>query len=517
MRAERQKDLKEKAKEHAQLRQQEAQCDYFLKQRERQRLYRLRDTRTHIEREEGLLKRKEEKIRALRAEQEEREQNEFQRHATFQPTLFTRQPHASGQSANGAGPARSASTGTIGGGGDKAKGRGGSDGPLSPQSILEKQLLMVRKLAELDADVRIQHTLMLSRRAELQLKIRQGGELDGGGASNREVEQRVEAELRPELQAAEMALYRRRINLIHCMERLDVQVLSLQKTDVDILIGMGYRMRLAEAVRQDMNAPQGVSTADSVGSVPLNSVFGGTEVTITTHVPDARNIDRRHAIDSPLQKMAAAAGITANGPPYSAGDQAAGTPGALPVSAAWSAPGSTVDSPSGSAAPSQYHSHSHSVRPLQASAPCAGQGRFETPSRMGSSVSAAGPPCSPRDMVGHSPRDGLVDGSPRPWRQAVPLPMPVAADSPRPGSAAAGSPRCFGGRDAWAAPAGLAIGSPALSLDRGLAGSRGGSPPPLSPRQSPLLHAAGPPAIVASVVPAQGFGHQCPPASPRTR
>lgn len=171
------------------------------------------------------------------------------------------------------------------------------------RNFLEKQLVLIRKATDLDADARLQSSLLSTRCAELQGQFlqeaqasQQLGLIQGslmGDARRAEEAARYPAEtarrraqevLAPQQAANRIALYRRYICVVHALERLDVQVLGLPQSELRTLVGMGFKLDIAEGVRakaRSLNASsfeglRGKSSDDEPGSDPLRDGEKGT-------------------------------------------------------------------------------------------------------------------------------------------------------------------------------------------------------------------------------------------------
>lgn len=319
----------------------------WLKLRERQRTYRLQDTRSHEEREEDVLRRRSARARMNDMEKLAREQDELV-DCTFKPKLVTDWQSKKGGSqcppsygmqgcvAGGTGAApgegsspSAASSQGCGGLGRSASWAGGTPlgsgcsqktpraaPPLRLQALLEKQLGLTQKITELEADCRVQQQMLEAKRADLANRHGRGEAMggwrpgqgglvpDSGGSGSADVDSPAWASdvavcsgvafgqtgsgsprdgllqwspaqssvapeqpslaqsvVVPEQQAAEVRLYRRRLGLVHALERLDVQVLDLPAHDVETLLNLGFRLGLAETVRQMAPAPHAAALA----------------------------------------------------------------------------------------------------------------------------------------------------------------------------------------------------------------------------------------------------------------
>jgi len=258
--------------------------DFMLRQRQRQRYYHFRDTRTHDEREEEILRRREEHARTFLAKGLLREENELAL-CTFRPALSSRRQQARPRGSGGGdmcggdqlrpdqGMARSSSCGANRSPTAPKENRPKLWSPASVklQKLFERQLAVVRKLGLLDADVALQRNLMRARYDKIKVRVeREHGLIDGSPLTSftqDHVHTRVVEVLGPEQRAAEVRLYRRQLDLVHALERLDGQALALPKADLESLLVMGYRLRLADERRAAIQVPNGQRSLETSGDV----------------------------------------------------------------------------------------------------------------------------------------------------------------------------------------------------------------------------------------------------------
>jgi hypothetical protein len=235
----------------------ETKRDALLKQRERQRYYRLRDTRTHEEREEALLKRREEKRTKLQREINRKEELKYME-CTFQPRIFTK-PEESPRRACSKGShqvERSSSCGALAR--SSLRDQLEDSPPDSPggsklAKLLEKQFTLLRKLGDIDADAQ-------------QSRQRKEGRFVQTATGVSLVKPSEE-----ELRDADMHIYRRQLEAVHALERLDMEILELPKDQLDSLLVMGFRLGLGEGVRQGIQSPR-ETQRKSLVETPRNNI-----------------------------------------------------------------------------------------------------------------------------------------------------------------------------------------------------------------------------------------------------
>jgi len=247
--------LQEKRRTAEQNKSQEAsnlQKEASARMRDYRRQYRFNDSRSHIEREEDHLRRREQNILKLKEDVERTLDLSVQ----------------DDRSTNGG--ARSSSTGCSGA--NRQKSHTVPDNTRL-RKIVEKQFQISRKMAELEADVRKQRMHMAARRAELEERISREEESDmrflvmeqsvigyrTKGIEDSlpkdvqdEVQRKVSEILRPEQKAKELSLYQRKLEIIHELERLDLQVMKLSIAERKSITNMGYKLQLSEGWRQVM-------------------------------------------------------------------------------------------------------------------------------------------------------------------------------------------------------------------------------------------------------------------------
>lgn len=227
----------------------------------------LHDSRTHEEREEALLRRRQERHRAGEKAQLAREQEELME-CTFTPAIL------SSMGAGRSSPSRmrsnspaSSSLQTRSATGSSANSAVGE----KLQRLLEKQLMHVRQLGELDVEQKTQ-------RSFLGAGVGSGGCPDvesghdgwdaapsatAGTGQSVEVDDNMYDSPRDNIpqtlasaphaeQEAAVKLYRGQLALIHALERLDLQALDLAKDELDTIGNLGFRLGLADNVRRTM-------------------------------------------------------------------------------------------------------------------------------------------------------------------------------------------------------------------------------------------------------------------------
>jgi len=255
--------------------------------RDYRRGYRFNDSRSHIEREEEHLRRREQNLLRLKDEQDCDRSIEFSI-----PDDFRANGSLSGQRS----PSTAAASSDAGGSkgflvNGKQKSHTVPD-PTRLRKLVEKQLMISRKMAELDTDVRKERALLTARRVELEEKIFAEEEDDmrfqameqsiighrtklfDEGMQNdlaEEVQRKVMEVLGPEQKVKELRLYQRKLEIIHELERMDLQVLKLSKSDRKALMNMGYKLQLSEDFRKVMLA-ESAAIADCEDSQILPSI-----------------------------------------------------------------------------------------------------------------------------------------------------------------------------------------------------------------------------------------------------
>jgi len=238
------KDEAEQAKRNS---LEECKRDALLKQRERQRFYRFRDTRTHEEREEALIKRREERSRSSIQEQKRQEQLQYLE-CTFQPKMFTRpQDRSTGHERP---QSRSSSCGAVVNQAPQDSRTAGQTLLESPrghklQKLLTQQQTLIRKFADIDAEIELVRT---SRK--------------DGRYSQAQAEQHRDMDVR---------LYKRNLEVVHSLDKLDMQVLELPQAQLDILLAMGYRLELGEKGRRGLTSPREASRK-ALAETPRNNL-----------------------------------------------------------------------------------------------------------------------------------------------------------------------------------------------------------------------------------------------------
>jgi len=234
------------------------QKEASARMRDYRRQYRFNDSRSHIEREEDHLRRKEQNLLKLKEDVER--------------TLdLSNQDDSRVVACTGG--ARSSSTGATSSGANRPKSHTVAD-TTKLRKLVEKQFEISRKMADLEADVRKQKLQMTARWAELEARISKEEEDDMRFLAMEqsvigyrtqaisdsslpkdlrdEVQRKVSEILRPEQKAKELSLYQRKLEIIHELERLDLQVLKLSMAERKSITNMGYKLQLSEGWRQVM-------------------------------------------------------------------------------------------------------------------------------------------------------------------------------------------------------------------------------------------------------------------------
>lgn len=242
---------KKDAKEKAVLREEEAsKQNAWIKQRQRQSCYRFKDNRTHEEREEALLKRREDRSKARCLEKMQLEAQQFDE-CTFHPRLLGRGqdgrysgailPHERASSCSGVAgyalqdgsfhesPRDSQFL-------ESPRGSRFNDSMESPGGVTSIQ----RHLWEHQALVASLNDIA----AETEL-----------ACSARSAQVQGEHDLR---------LYKQNLEVVHALECLDMQVLELPQAHFNLLLMKGYRLGLGEKGRR------GLTSANSAVDVTQN-------------------------------------------------------------------------------------------------------------------------------------------------------------------------------------------------------------------------------------------------------
>jgi len=83
----------------------------------------------------------------------------------------------------------------------------------------------------------------------------------------------VSADVEPDAEqvAADERLYRRKLNIVHALERIDLQVLGLQRQDIEALVDKGFQLGLAERVRQSLRVPLALRLNRASATLPPES------------------------------------------------------------------------------------------------------------------------------------------------------------------------------------------------------------------------------------------------------
>jgi len=179
--------------------------------------------------------------------------------------------------------------------------------------MLQKQLHLAEKLASLDAEVRFQKDKMVAKFGALQqqmtiecaercgsfLQIRRNdSELSESAESNvdelaapssKDMRRRVVEACAPEWKSAELSVYRQHVNLVHALERLDVQVLELPRDELKSLVGMGFKLYLAESVRRTYKSVRDLYRAPIVEF--LNGTANDLPRESSSDVTDEKGLD----------------------------------------------------------------------------------------------------------------------------------------------------------------------------------------------------------------------------------
>lgn len=189
-------------------------------------MYRFRDTRTHMQRENDALKRREERSNSHCRELKRLEELE-QEECTFHPMMYSR-PQDNMRSVGG-GSERASSCGAV-------SRLGGSErqtpqertfqaeteshrADLKLQKIFSKQQLLIQQHQEVVADQELAHS------------HKDSGQFQG------------------DLRDTNLQLYKRNVAVVHGLDMLDIQVLELPQAQLDLLLAKGYRIGLGEKSR----------------------------------------------------------------------------------------------------------------------------------------------------------------------------------------------------------------------------------------------------------------------------
>lgn len=245
----------------------ECKRDALLQQRARQRFYRFRDTRTHIEREEAILKKREDRRREVLRERKLHEQEQYAE-CTFQPKIFTKKED---REAVGRGRRITAGTHQVirssscdtfdrtpmlqdyylhtpapvqSPGASKLDSTGGTKN----QILLDKQLGLIRKLAKIDEEAQ------MARRSRAQAGLTED-----------------------EIRDAEVRYYKQQLDVVHSLERLDMDILELPKVQLDALLAKGFRLGLGEGARQGLKSPREAARR-AAAETPRNNLRVGRSV-----------------------------------------------------------------------------------------------------------------------------------------------------------------------------------------------------------------------------------------------
>lgn len=247
-RRQRHQEMKEEADKMERDTLEQGRTDAMLTLRARQRFYRLRDTRTHQEREEAILKKREDTRNTLLLERQRQEKEKYSE-CTFQPKIFTKKDDRDfmGRARRSTGVVRSSSCDAVF---DRVPPRqeyysappvqvqtfGTSKldiaGGTKLQILLDKQLGLIRKLTKIDEEAQI------ARQSRAQAAIPM-----------------TEVAIRD----AEVQFYKQQLDVVHSLERLDMDILELPKVQLDALLAKGFRLGLGEGARQGLKSPREAS------------------------------------------------------------------------------------------------------------------------------------------------------------------------------------------------------------------------------------------------------------------
>jgi len=249
-RRQRQKETKDEADKMERDTLEECKRDALLQQRARQRFYRLRDTRTHEEREDAMLKRREDRRSVLQLERQRQEQQQYSE-CTFQPKIFTKKEdrEAVGRGRRSTGARQVVRASSCDAVIDRtsmlqdyyytpapAQSPGASKldiaGGTKLQILLDKQLGLIRKLTKIDEEAQ------MARQCRAQAAMPM-----------------TEVEIRD----AEVQFYKQQLDVVHSLERLDMDILELPKVQLDALLAKGFRLGLGEGARQGLKSPREAS------------------------------------------------------------------------------------------------------------------------------------------------------------------------------------------------------------------------------------------------------------------
>jgi len=219
--------LKEKTEQQKENSLEEGKRDALLKQRERQRYYRFRDTRTHEEREEAMLRRREDHKRSNELRKRREEYEEYLE-CTFQPRIFTKSEERRKSAAE-----RSSSCGAV---------IGQPSWQDSPRRESPRSQRTSRSGESPSATAALKKFLR-----QQQALVRKFAEIE------RETE--LAGSLHQEQRDVDVDLYRQNLEVVHALDRLDMQVLELPQAHLDIVTSMGYRLGLGEKGRRGVATP----------------------------------------------------------------------------------------------------------------------------------------------------------------------------------------------------------------------------------------------------------------------
>lgn len=229
------KDESERAKKNN---LEECKRQAWLEQRDRQRFYRFRDHRTHQEREDACLRRREERVKHAGEDRQRMEEMELDE-CTFHPKLLSRT-----QDARRKAPQRSASCSTLLG--------------QSPQDNSFENQMQSPRGAKLQK-ILVQHQTLIYGLNDI------AAETELGRTSRTALPTADHTE-------ADKLLYKQNLEVVHALERLDMQVLDLQEAEFNLLLARGYRLGLGEKGRRGLTSPREAQRQAAAESSPRNNL-----------------------------------------------------------------------------------------------------------------------------------------------------------------------------------------------------------------------------------------------------
>jgi len=229
------KDASERAKRNN---LEECKRQALLEQRDRQRFYHFRDNRTHQEREDACMRRKEERSKFVGQDRQRLEEMELEE-CTFHPKLLARAQDVRRRS-----PQRSASCSEL-------------LGQSSPDKSFENQMQSPRG-AKLQK-ILVQHQTLIHGLSDIAAET----ELTRTSRTGYPPADHTEAD---------KLLYKQNLEVVHALERLDMQVLDLPEAEFNLLLARGYRLGLGEKGRRGLTSPREAQRQAAAESSPRNNL-----------------------------------------------------------------------------------------------------------------------------------------------------------------------------------------------------------------------------------------------------